>query len=296
MCFERDANTLYVCEPSAGGCDTAGEWTATGGGAATSLTVGTNGGEISQQAAGTPDQSGFWTGTTGNAWLIAENADKAFDFAHAAATDPTLFIHSNAQSTTHFLALRYSEASGDAEIVIGSGGLLLTNAATTNASFRSNGELRLLAGIGIGFVASDVTAGLDTYFERSAAGVAKFSGTSSALGYVLSGVPVEANTGTKATTVGESGELYTNTGDGDGSTVTLVDNPTVGATFRVAVTVAQTITVAPSTGESLYDGIDQCVVSLTSNAVGSTLEIIAVSGGSGALWFARKIGTWTCND
>lgn len=28
-CFEEDANTLYVCEPSAGDCDTAGEWTLT---------------------------------------------------------------------------------------------------------------------------------------------------------------------------------------------------------------------------------------------------------------------------
>lgn len=38
MCFERDANTLYVCEPSAGGCDTAGEWTAVG--AVSGLTAG----------------------------------------------------------------------------------------------------------------------------------------------------------------------------------------------------------------------------------------------------------------
>lgn len=40
MCFERDANTLYVCEPSAGGCDTAGEWTsASGGGTPTLFTA-----------------------------------------------------------------------------------------------------------------------------------------------------------------------------------------------------------------------------------------------------------------
>lgn len=34
-CYEIDADTLYVCEPSAGGCDTAGEWKATGGAGAT---------------------------------------------------------------------------------------------------------------------------------------------------------------------------------------------------------------------------------------------------------------------
>lgn len=32
MCFERDADTVYVCEPSAGGCDTAGEWKQVAGG------------------------------------------------------------------------------------------------------------------------------------------------------------------------------------------------------------------------------------------------------------------------
>jgi len=32
MCFERDADTVYVCEPSAGGCDTAGEWKVVSGG------------------------------------------------------------------------------------------------------------------------------------------------------------------------------------------------------------------------------------------------------------------------
>ena len=26
LCYEEDANTLYMCEPTAGGCDTAGEW------------------------------------------------------------------------------------------------------------------------------------------------------------------------------------------------------------------------------------------------------------------------------
>lgn len=31
-CYEQDADTLYVCEPTAGGCDTAGEWIAISGG------------------------------------------------------------------------------------------------------------------------------------------------------------------------------------------------------------------------------------------------------------------------
>ena len=40
LCYEQDANTLYMCEPTAGDCDTAGEWiqTAGGGGAPTDAT------------------------------------------------------------------------------------------------------------------------------------------------------------------------------------------------------------------------------------------------------------------
>lgn len=30
ICFENDDNTVYACEPSAGNCDTAGEWTQIG--------------------------------------------------------------------------------------------------------------------------------------------------------------------------------------------------------------------------------------------------------------------------
>lgn len=38
ICFEQDANTVYLCEPTAGLCDTVGEWTLiSGGGGATAL-------------------------------------------------------------------------------------------------------------------------------------------------------------------------------------------------------------------------------------------------------------------
>jgi hypothetical protein len=39
LCLERDDNTIYVCEPIAGGCDTAGEWTSFGGGGADTNSV-----------------------------------------------------------------------------------------------------------------------------------------------------------------------------------------------------------------------------------------------------------------
>jgi hypothetical protein len=108
---------------------------------------------------------------------------------------------------------------------------------------------------------------------------------------------VTAVTTTATTTAATSAATYTNTGDADGSAVTLLDNPSAGAWWNFAITVAQTMTITPSTGETLYLGADQCVVSITSNTVGSTLSIRAVVGGSGGVFMAfGSLGTWVCND
>lgn len=40
LCWERDADSMYVCEPTAGNCDTAGEWIAGGGGGGSGDVVG----------------------------------------------------------------------------------------------------------------------------------------------------------------------------------------------------------------------------------------------------------------
>ena len=95
---------------------------------------------------------------------------------------------------------------------------------------------------------------------------------------------VEANTGAKSPSALENGELYTNTGDADGSSVTLLNDPTVGSTVSVAVTAAFTITVAAGSGETLKYGATTCGTSLTSNVVGSTATFVAATGGSGAIW------------
>jgi hypothetical protein len=40
LCWEKDANVLYTCEPTAGGCDTPGEWVTSGGGSGDVTDVG----------------------------------------------------------------------------------------------------------------------------------------------------------------------------------------------------------------------------------------------------------------
>lgn len=133
----------------------------------------------------------------------------------------------------------------------------------------------------------------DTLMVRDAVARVRASGSSSALGYYLSGIPVEVNATTKAATIIESGELYTNTGDADGSIINLPDDPTIGTQFRVALTVAQTVTINAAAGESIQDAGTNAA-SRAASAIGDTIHLIAVTGGSGAVWMVvSKTGTWS---
>jgi len=137
----------------------------------------------------------------------------------------------------------------------------------------------------------------DTGLARSAAGVVKVTDGSTGIGKLLYAKAVTPDIDGETTTAVQSGTLWTNTGDGDGEAITLLNDPGIGVQYCFGVDVAQTITVAPSTGETLYYGTDNCVASLTSNAIGSTLCVVAVTGGTGAKWFTlSSTGTWTCND
>lgn len=107
---------------------------------------------------------------------------------------------------------------------------------------------------------------------------------------------IEAVTTTKTPSGDEAGEHYTNTGDADGASLTATNDPTAGMFFHISLTVAQTFTITPNTGETLYMGADQCVTSMTASAIGASVTIRAASGGSGAQWHAFGASGWTCND
>lgn len=120
------------------------------------------------------------------------------------------------------------------------------------------------------------------------------NGTSAVRGFLAQSSTQIASVTTAAT---NSNYHYHNNGDTDGSTNTLLNNPTAGVNHQFAVVAAQTVTISPSSGEELWDGTDQCLVSLTSNAKGSTVTVEAITGGSGGIWMVTsKTGTWTCND
>jgi hypothetical protein len=74
----------------------------------------------------------LYTGTTPNFWVIAEYADRTFDFAHAQQTNPTLFIHSANQATDEWISFTHDQT--DAFITCGTGDLKLQGASGVDFS------------------------------------------------------------------------------------------------------------------------------------------------------------------
>lgn len=136
-------------------------------------------------------------------------------------------------------------------------------------------------------------ADADTALARDAAAGIKATNGSTGAAYIKSRRPVVANTGTATPSVQDSGTIYTNSGDTDGSIVNLPDNPTIGTTFEFAVLDAQTLTVNAASGETIRDAASTGT-SIAADAAGEYLKLVAVTGGSGAVWMVMgKQGTWT---
>lgn len=80
----------------------------------------------------TPDTIFIGVPTTGNSLIVGEVGDRTFDFAHALAANPTLFIHSTNQSTTQWIGLTHDGTNG--VISTGTGDLWLNSAAVLNTT------------------------------------------------------------------------------------------------------------------------------------------------------------------
>jgi hypothetical protein len=105
------------------------------------------------------------------------------------------------------------------------------------------------------------------------------SGTITATSLTLS---VSAQTGATYTTTA-SDSVITNTGNAGGLAVTLLNDPTAGVTYRICVTAAQSVSIAPSAGESLYFN-GSTASSISTSTVGSCVTVLAAVGGSGGRW------------
>lgn len=98
-----------------------------GGYGITSGTVSQTGAIIPVNSNETPPTWYWGTGTVSNHIVIGEYADRTYDFAHALATNPTLFIHSANQSTAEWISAAHDQTNG--VLATGAGGLSLAPAS-----------------------------------------------------------------------------------------------------------------------------------------------------------------------
>lgn len=100
------------------------------------------------------------------------------------------------------------------------------------------------------------------------------------------------NTGTATPASTDSGTVYTNEGDGDGSTVTL-PAAAAGLQFTIVVQAAQTLTVTANTADTIRiaGSVTAAAGSISSNVVGSAITLVAINATE---WVAiSSVGSWT---
>lgn len=132
-----------------------------GGGGATNLVLNTN---------QTPDTYYLSTDPLGNSIIIGEAADSGFDFAHAQATTPTVFVHSNNQSTTQWLGFFHNGTNSF--IQSGTDGLGIITTGSVSTAFLNSSGFRVRSTDRLGFVGgSDAFAGMDAFITREGAGI-----------------------------------------------------------------------------------------------------------------------------
>uniref|UniRef100_A0A6M3XHL1 Uncharacterized protein n=1 Tax=viral metagenome TaxID=1070528 RepID=A0A6M3XHL1_9ZZZZ len=90
----------------------------------------------------TPDTLMLGLGSDSNGLVITLKANTGFDFAHPLQTNPTLFVHSAAQSTTQWISMTHNATDG--VIDCGAGTLNLGGTANVNfagATFTGTGDV-----------------------------------------------------------------------------------------------------------------------------------------------------------
>lgn len=105
-------------------------------------------------------------------------------------------------------------------------------------------------------------------------------------------VPVIANTGAATPASTDSGTVYTNEGDANGSSVTL-PTAVAGLRFTFYVQVAQTLTITAGADDTIRVGTNATAAagSITCATVGSSLTLVAINATE---WVAiASVGTWS---
>lgn len=233
----------------------------------------------------TPDTVIFATDPTSNHIVIAEAADRTFDFAHAAATDPALFIHSHNQSTSEWGSLSHNGTSFDLGMGSNNGIRFLTN-GTARGQISST-QLQIGSGIGLSWSDSNAAVG-NPLVSSVGVGVAKALTESTDTGFVRIAVTQGGSAGgyiVYNVSAGDGTDFQTRSGilpfaivnKADTETVTL---GTVTTATEVAALSTGTLTVAftTATATNAVDIRANAVSSLTQTTLHIRYQVVVISG------------------
>lgn len=214
----------------------------------------------------TVDTNMLLTGSISNCWVIAEAADAAFDFAHAQAVDPCLFIHSHNQNTTQWISLTHDGTN--AVVNAGAGALLLATATTNRIGVGTLGPTLRVDGTYGWASGTDVTAAKDAFFGRKAA-------ASIQMGADVNGAAITQTFGAAAGITGT---------DVIGSGLTLQSGLGTGAGVSQPLTLNRQVTKATGTTAQTYaPAVIVCTTKLlsTTSAVTTVVADITTTSTTG---------------
>lgn len=230
----------------------------------------------------TVDTGMLLTGTTSNHWVIAERQDNGFDFAHAATTDPTLFIHSHNQSTTQWLS--FAHDGTDAIIRAGTGAVAIsTSGGTPLFSVDQSGRAQFRHDSSFGFGSS--TGGAianDTFFTREGTAIFQLGADVNGTGVAYVIKASDGITGTDKI----GGNLTLSSGIGTG----------LGAGAKTAL--GRTIMGAATgtTAQTRVDGVASCESKTISNTTATATALANIALASNSSGAARVTVSVQCND
>ncbi len=223
------------------------------------------------------------TGTTTGTVTIGGAGTQTINIGDGAAIKTVTLGSNNSSSSTVILSgtgnLTINDGAGAATTSVGTG--------ATTGTITIGGSSAQTVTIAAGSAAMTTTLGSvnttsTTTINAGSGGIViagDIAGTGPSTTAVGLAAVLEAFTGTdNVLTIAESGSVFTNTGDGDGSLHTLPEASTaLGCSYTFAVTVAQVLTINPKDGTDQIRGLTNGAGdSIASSAIGDCITLTAV--------------------
>lgn len=228
----------------------------------------------------TPDSWYFGVGQDSRCLIIAERADRAFDFAHAIETNPCLIVHSAAQSTTQWIKLLHDGTN--AVLDAGTGFFRLNYAGVWRQAFSSSSFAQTAPGsIGFSSATNLTDSSVDTFFTREAAATMQMGADVNGAAVAQSLKAPDAITGSNV----KGGDFTLASGRGTGNAA--------ASSFHIQV---PSMLATGTTAQVLADRFVACETKTLSNTTATTTNIASVALASNSGGGVRISVSVRCDD